>query len=95
MCIIIMLCRRTPLHCAIEAANVAVFNVLMSDGGCNLEVHDETGFTALWLALNKSSNDGDSSVFANRLVAQGSSTNAVITRNGRLSSRFGRCCKAV
>lgn len=83
-----ILCRRTPLHCAIEAGNVAVFNVLISDGGCDLELHDDAGFTALWLALSKSSSDVDNSVFANCLVAQGSSTNAVITRNGGLSSRF-------
>ena len=78
-----MLCVRTPLHCAIETGNVAVFNVLMSDGGCDLELPDRDGFTALWLALVKSSSDVENNVFACQLVSRGSSTNAVITKAGK------------
>jgi S-methylmethionine-dependent homocysteine/selenocysteine methylase len=72
------------VHCAIEADNVAVFNVLMSDGGCNLELANCDGATPLWLALTKASNDDiENNVFACQLVTQGCSTNSVITSTGR------------
>lgn len=73
---------RTALHCAIMTENLPVFDVLLADGSSNLELPDNTGSTALWLALGKPSVDIGDNIYADKLVSCGSSTNAVITKSG-------------
>ena len=63
--------------------------MLLTAGGLNLELKDNSGFTVLWLALSSDTFDlQDNESYARRLVAHGSSPNTAVNDCGKLTLLF-------
>jgi ankyrin repeat protein len=70
----------TPLQRAIDTSNTDVFEVLLKNSVLNLELRNNNGSTALWLALNQLK--GESDKFANRLIERGADPDAIDNKTG-------------
>ncbi|XP_014670719.1 PREDICTED: rabankyrin-5-like [Priapulus caudatus] len=83
---------RTALHCAVVTGNERVFSLLLENQSLNLELRNLDGFTPLWVALQQHCDYQEKSLSA-RLVARGSSTDAVCPKSGdsllHLAARSG------